>query len=212
MSHPAYPDSHLKRMRAGKPIVFDCIEAAAPAALELDVWYEQTHLPRVRGRGLRRYAAPAHAAYFYIQELEGDGPVTAPAPIGQAGVHHHIHCRGLSLGGAHRLDSGLQALEAPYAYPIFFSVPEPWQTHFNQWYDREHIPMLLQCPQWVMCRRFKLEDPCGCTWTHLALHYLSDLSALQSPERTAARSTAWRRELESQPWFRFSHRLGSRLA
>ena len=125
MSHPAYPDSHLKRMRAGKPIVFDCIEAAAPAALELDVWYEQTHLPRVRGRGLRRYAAPAHAAYFYIQELEGDGPVTAPAPMGQAGVHHHIHCRGLSLGGAHRLDSGLQALEAPYAYPIFSAYLSP---------------------------------------------------------------------------------------
>jgi hypothetical protein len=46
----------------------------------------------------------------------------------------------------------------------------------------------------------------------MALHYLSDLSALQSPERAEARSTPWRLALDLQPWFTFTHRLGLRLA
>ena len=218
MTRQPYPDHHLVRLAAGSGIVFDGVEAAAPAALSFDLWYALQHLPAgASGTVLRRYAAPAHASYFFIRELGTDEPA-APVPSAHsegalaAGLSKHMRCLGHSLGGAHRRDSGPAALEAPYAYPIFFNVPQPWWAQFNDWYDSEHIPMLLQCPQWLMCRRFQLTQMLDCPWTHMALHYLSDLSALLSPERAAARSTAWRRELDQQPWFKFTHRLGSRLA
>ena len=100
----------------------------------------------------------------------------------------------------------------PKGGPVFFEVPPEWRTQFNDWYEREHVPMLLECPQWLMCRRFELQALAGCPWTHMALHYLSDLRALSSPQRDAARSTPWRRELEQHDWFRYTHRLGLRLA
>jgi hypothetical protein len=216
VSHSSHPDGHVQRLGAGTPIVFDCIRAGEPESLELDIWYANRHLPRTEAWALRRYAAPAHASYLYIQEWSHrELPVQASAPLPDPlprALREHLRCIGHPLGEARRRDSGPQALNAPYAYPVFFEVPPEWRTQFNDWYEREHVPMLLECPQWLMCRRFELQALAGCPWTHMALHYLSDLRALSSPQRDAARSTPWRRELEQQDWFRYTHRLGLRLA
>jgi len=216
MSHPPFPDQHLVRLAPGSSILFDCVEAAAPATLDFDIWWASQHLPAGSRPDLRRYAAPAHSAYISIQELSTESQPESVQPQSlprlPVGLRQHMRCLGQPLGGAYRHDSGPHALEAPYAYPIFFNVPAQWWAQFNDWYDSEHIPMLLQCPQWLMCRRFQLDELADCPWTHMALHYLSDLRALQSPERAAARSTPWRRELDRQPWFKFTHRLGNRLA
>jgi hypothetical protein len=217
MSYSSYPDHHLVRLGSCTPVLFDCVQAGPPQGLELDIWHAMQHLPvSANARPLRRYAAPAHAGYMFIQELgHEDLPgltrfdMAAPVP---AALSSHMRCLGHPLGGARRRDSGPATLDASYAYPIFFNVPQAWQAQFNDWYDSEHIPMLLACPQWLMCRRFRLQEIAGCPWTHMALHYLSNLSALQSPERAAARSTPWRLELDRQPWFTFTHRLGMRLA
>jgi hypothetical protein len=226
MTHASYPDLHVVRLKADVPVMFDCVQAwgdasasaGGAAALAFDVWYARHHAPAAgpSERALRRYAAPAHAAYFSVEELQPDDlpkimHTQWPAPKSPTGTGH-LRCLGLPLGSACRFDGGPLALEARYAYPVFFRVPPNWQAAFNDWYDREHIPMLLLCPQWLMCRRFALQAVANCPWTHMALHYLSDLSALESAERDAARSTPWRRELEQQPWFQFTHRLGNRLA
>ena len=39
-------------------------------------------------------------------------------------------------------------------------------------------------------------------YTRLALHYLSDVSALDSDARKRARETPWRARLAAEPWFK----------
>jgi hypothetical protein len=95
-------------------------------------------------------------------------------------------------------------LDAPILYSQFFSVPDDREEDFNTWYENEHIPMLLKCDDWLMCRRFLIEDGEPQPWTHLALHYLNDMSAFDSPEREAAESTDLFKKLSEEQWFQGS--------
>lgn len=95
-------------------------------------------------------------------------------------------------------------MDAPILYSVFFSVPDDREDDFNAWYSEEHVPMLLKCDDWLMFRRFLIEDGEPQPWTHLALHYLNDMSAFDSPEREAARSTDWFNKLMEEQWFQGS--------
>lgn len=95
-------------------------------------------------------------------------------------------------------------MEAPILYAQFFSVPDDREDDFNAWYENEHIPMLLKCNEWMMCRRFLIEEGDPQPWTHLALHYLNDMSAFDSPEREAAQSTELFNKLSEEQWFQGS--------
>ena len=64
--------------------------------------------------------------------------------------------------------------EAPVLYPVFYSVPDESADEFNAWYTEEHVPLLLKCKDWLMCRRFLISEADPQPWTHLALHYLGD--------------------------------------
>ena len=65
--------------------------------------------------------------------------------------------------------------------------------------------MLLKCPEWKAVRRFEITDGEPQPWTHLALHYLSDVeAALSSTEREAASNTDWRKKLMQEAWFQGS--------
>ena len=99
------------------------------------------------------------------------------------------------------------ALDAPVLYPVYFSVPDDRADEFNSWYEDEHVPMLLKCSDWLMVRRFEIYDGEPQPWTHLALHYLADLAALDSPERAEAGETKWRKKLAEEQWFRASYRV-----
>lgn len=94
--------------------------------------------------------------------------------------------------------------DAPILYSVFFSVPDKSEAEFNAWYEDEHVPMLLKCDDWLMCRRFLIEDGEPQPWTHLALHYLNDMSAFDSPEREAARATEQFTKLSEEQWFQAS--------
>ena len=92
--------------------------------------------------------------------------------------------------------------EAPLLYTVTFPVPLEREAALASWYDEEHVGILQGCPFWPMTRRFHIDDAPSRWGRHLALHYLTDIRALRSPERTAARNTPWRAELESEAWFR----------
>ena len=121
-----------------------------------------------------------------------------------------------AIGEQRSAGVGDEILEAAIAYPVFFRVPADHETEFNAWYDDEHLGILLRGEYWRMCRRFRIRNPDPASWTHIALHYLTDLRALESPERTEARSTPWRIRLAAEPWFkgeyRVYHRHGERLS
>jgi hypothetical protein len=203
---------------ADTPVLVDYVRALGPDGIKLDVWYCNTHVPALRAeyplRQLRRYAVPSRAAYLVIGELDvvpdGHGSASSARAV-PAAVEHHERFVGQPLGTQRRRDVGDEAIEAAVVYPAMLLVPDDRMQEVGRWYDEEHLPFLLSCPQWLMTRRFRIADARGLAFTHVALHYLSDLRALQSPERDAARNTPWRDSLIDQGWFTPEYRLGYRV-
>lgn len=97
-------------------------------------------------------------------------------------------------------------LTMPILYTVRFAVPQAWQAEFDDWYETEHIPMALGSPFWTITRRYRFEadEP---HWTHLAVHFLADARAIQSPQMKAARLTPWRNKFATEPWFQASDRM-----
>jgi hypothetical protein len=105
----------------------------------------------------------------------------------------------------------MDIVEAAVVYPAMLRVPQDRLQEVSRWYDEEHLPFLLSCPKWVMTRRFLVTCAQGLAFNHVALHYLTDLSALQSPQRDAARNTPWRDSFIGQGWFAPEYRVCYRV-
>lgn len=118
---------------------------------------------------------------------------------------------GYELETTHRPERRDQFLDSPYLYTVMFNVPADWEEEFNNWYGGEHLPMLLREPHWWAARRYRLTVSEPNEYTHLTIHYLGDLAALESNHRMDARSTPWRRRLGQQPWCKSSVSLYERL-
>ena len=101
-------------------------------------------------------------------------------------------------------------LESQVLYAVFFTVPEDRQADFNDWYTQDHVPKLLDEPQWLGVRRYRIVDGAPEGYTHLALHHLASADALESPARAAARSTPWRDRLAAESWFRGTYMIFTR--
>lgn len=104
------------------------------------------------------------------------------------------------IGTAGALDA--RAALAPHLFVAMFSVPEAQCADFDQWYVEDHLPILLECPDWLAVRRFAITNGEPGRYNRLALHYLASADALVSPERERARATPWRNRMAEQAWFR----------
>ena len=98
-------------------------------------------------------------------------------------------------------DAHPSAIDTPLIYTTRFNVPEDWLAEFDAWCERELAPILLQCPQWRAIRLFALATTGAGQFNRLAVHYLDDLQAFDSPMRAASRATPWRGRLAAQSWF-----------
>jgi hypothetical protein len=67
----------------------------------------------------------------------------------------------------------LTALDAACLYSVFCNVPPQRQDEFSKSYE-------TGCKDALLVRRFKILDGEPKSWTHLALHYLKDASAIES--------------------------------
>jgi|SRR5690606_3966870 len=96
--------------------------------------------------------------------------------------------------------------ERDYLYVVAFNVPrERWEAYAD-WYEQEHTGLLMKAQHWRRVRRLRVVDSEGAPWTHLTFHYLSSLTALDSPERARARAAPMRAALAAEPWFQRSQR------
>lgn len=99
-------------------------------------------------------------------------------------------------------DSGPAAEPFGVIMLVAFDVPPDRMAEVDRWYDEEHIGLLMKAGGWLRARRYRvLTQEGGPRWTSMAFHELRDISVMDSPERAFARSTAWRAELEKEPWF-----------
>ena len=123
-----------------------------------------------------------------------------------AGVTGFTRYIGNEIATVRRPDSagppgGDAAIDAPILYAVWFAVPPGRLADFDAWYDQDHVPILIQQKDWIAVRRFDIVDAEPEPFNRLALHYLADAAALNSPERRRARETPWRRHLAAEPWF-----------
>jgi hypothetical protein len=105
-----------------------------------------------------------------------------------------------AVGAMTRCDGQLSP-RADWLMPISFDVPHEEIAELESWYDTEHVPMLLTCPDWLRVRRFTVEDCSGANWNRFLLHDLSSVDVFETPEVRAALETPWRATFVSRPWF-----------
>ncbi len=198
---------------------------------DFNQWYDRHRIPdRMTVPGFlsaQRYRDAERPNYLALYELESPEVLDSESYIkvqtrpnaqtrwmldNVTGTSRYI---GNRISEQSRKGAGEDALDAPILHAVFFSVPDERAEEFNAWCTEEHVPMLLECKDWLMARRFEIFESDPQPWTHLALHYLADMAALDSPERDAARNTEWRRKLAEESWFRAGvltfERLGERF-
>jgi hypothetical protein len=200
----------------GRAILFDALTTREGTNLDFDIWYMSHYLPAMSGvahwLGVRRYGSPALGAYLAVFEA-GEPPASlATQPLTHDAVTKVERYLARHIGEQTAEGADPDILEADYLYPVIFNVPPERQSEFERWYVEEHLDILLSCPYWQMCRRFKVIDPAPGAPTHIALHYLTDLRALESEARTRARSTPWRQRFAAESWFRGDYRVYHRHA
>jgi len=196
------------------PIVFDYVHASGPDGINFDVWYCNTHLPKLIKehsiQRLRRYTVPSRSSLLAVGELDVQKRLAQQSSssdsLSQA-VASHEQFIGEPLGTLRHRDASESVVDSAVVYPALLRVPDERMQEVGRWYEQEHLPMLFACPQWVMTRRFRITAPIGIDFTHVALHYLLDLRALQSPQREAARDTPWRDKLKAEGWFAPEYRV-----
>ena len=186
----------------GSTILFSEMTPDASCEDEFNEWYDQEHIPlrmAVSGfRSAQRYRIQGKRNYLVVYEMDSPGVLKSPAYLSVknnpsdrtrrmlgsvSGFTRYIaEQTGNYTRGLHPADS----LDAPCLYSVFFEVPSQRQSEFDECYEKDHIPQLLECKDWMLIRRFQVVDGEPGSWTHLALHYLMDERALESPERHRA--------------------------
>jgi hypothetical protein len=185
---------------------------------EFNDWYDREHIPLRMGVpgffSAQRYVVAGTRHYLAVYEMES--PAVLKSPPYQEVKNSPSERTRWMLGNVQgftryigdqtsvqmrETPSNAEPLDAAYLYAVFFAVPGERQAEFNDWYERDHVPTLLECRDWLMVRRFRIVDGEPENWTHLALHYLADSGALSSPERERARASPWRARLAQENWF-----------
>ncbi len=196
----------------GTTIVYDAITVKREGGFAFDVWHQNHYVPSLLAAGqmlnVQCYGSPLRATYVAVFESNVDaaalGSIPKPAHDSMLSSERHV---ATFMNQQIAPNAGDPFLDAPILYPVLFSIPQEGEQDFNAWYDEEHLGILLKSPHWPMCRRFKVHSPQAGGWTHLALHYLRDLRALESKERDEARATPWRDRLAKNAWFKGDYRV-----
>ena len=197
----------------GKTIVYDAITVKREGGFAFDVWHQNHYVPSVLATGqllsVQGYCSPLRATYVSVFESNASptalhGALPLPEHKSILDTERHI----AAFMNEQTANGAIAPIrEASILYPVLFNVPASGEQDFNAWYDEEHLDILLRCSYWPMCRRFKVYKPQPNSWTHIALHYLTDLRALESKERDEARATPWRARLAQNDWFKGDYRV-----
>ena len=201
----------------GSTLVYDAITVKREGGFAFDVWHQNHYIPSMLANGrmlnVQCYATPLRAAYVAVFESNADAltlHAALPTPKHDSIIATERHV-GAFMNQQIAPGAGDPFADAPILYPVLFAIPPEGEADFNAWYDEEHLGILLKSPHWPMCRRFKVVNkvvsPAPGGWTHIALHYLRDLLALESKERDEARATPWRARLAQHAWFKGDYRV-----
>ena len=214
----------MKELGLGRAILFAEMTPEASLKEKFSAWHDTEYVPsRMKCHGLvsgQNYRADATDSLLTILEAEDSSAFGSPTfqqiEKQQTELSHSM--LGSDHGSSRYLGEEIyrntppmpDAEDSPLLFAVWWRVPRDREPEFGDWYENEHVPLLTGCPDWRMVRRFRVTDGQPAAWNHLALHYLSSKSALQSPQRDAARKTVWRNKLATEPWFEATYSLFNR--
>jgi len=209
----------------GKSTLFSEMTPGADFEARFNAWYDTEHIPIrmdcpgfVSGQRYRRHDGPGYLAVYEMDTLgamstEAYTKVKTQPSEETAWMLKNVTGFTRYLADETSVRANIdpqEALDAPFLYAVSFTVPAEATADFDDWYEQDHVPLLMKEPKWLMVRRMRIADGVPETYTHLALHYLADADALQSPARDAARASPWRARLAKEPWFKGSYTVFSR--
>lgn len=203
-------------------ILFSQMEPVAADEELFNDWYEQEHVPsRISLSGFTRATRyrvdsvqPRYLAVYEVEDLEVfETPEyralkTRPSKR-TAAMLERVNGFTRYLCAEQRVFGERGAHE--YLSVVAFPVPAADVGAFDDWYDREHVPMLLEAEDWLAVRRYRVVSAQGAPWTDLALHELRSSEVMESPQRAAARDAPMRLQLVQRSWFGDSGRWLYRL-
>jgi len=67
-------------------------------------------------------------------------------------------------------------------YIVSMTPDQGYEDAFNEWYDTEHVPELLECPGFESARRFTAIEGIDGSPHYLAVYEMSGMEAFRSPE------------------------------
>jgi hypothetical protein len=202
----------------GNAVLFSEMTPPTGQEDEFNDWYDGHHSPsHVQGVpgfiSAMRYQAPTGPHFLAIYELTGPEALeheeykkrklTPDNPTYQmlksvSGFTRYIARERFTLAVNGNPDAHL---DAAVIFCALFTVPKRSGVEFEEWFDGEHAPMLQQNAGWLFSRRLEIVEQDPEPHTHLIIHYLKDLQALDAPERAAASNTEWRNKLALENWF-----------
>ncbi|MDF2997793.1 MAG: hypothetical protein K0R27_3430 [Xanthobacteraceae bacterium] len=213
-------------MGKGKSILFSEMTPGPDFEAEFNSWYDTVHIPErmacpgfVSGQRYRRHEG---AGYLAVYEMDDLGAMDTEAytkvktqPSEQSawmlknvtGFSRYL-ANETSVRARGNVDS---EVDATVLYAVAFNVPAEAAEDFDGWYEQDHVPLLMEEPKWLMVRRLRVADGVPETYTHLALHYLADAEALNSPAREKAHETPWRARISREPWFKGTYMVFDRM-
>jgi len=200
--------------KIGPMVLFSEMRPAPEWEDRFNTWYHEDHIP-VRmvldgWQGVQRYKARGEDDYLVVYDLSSAAALKTPEyervktqPNAEtewmlSHVSNFTRFIGAEIGRHGNVDA---AIGAPLIFVALFNVPEADCAAFDAWMTDDHVPLLLECPDWLAVRRFRLHMAEPVPYTRLAIHYLAQDAALSSPERDRARSTDWRQRMLRHDWF-----------
>ena len=209
---------------SGNAVLFSEMTPQASWEEKFHDWYDHEHIPNRRGLpgflSAQRYRNTQRDGYLAVYEME--------TPQALASAQYQLVKNDPSDSTRWMLDNvsgftrytcsqivqhggdSASALDAPILYAVWFDVPRDRLDDFDAWYDQDHVPLLRECEDWRMVRRFDVISGEPERFTRLALHYLSNASALESDARKRARETPWRARMTAESWFKGSYDVFAR--
>ncbi|MGH3762591.1 hypothetical protein [Actinophytocola sp.] len=198
-------------------LLFSQMTPPAAADTEFNSWYDGEHVPA-------RLALPGFRSARRYRSAEGTGEYVAVYHVDGLDAFDTDGYRRLRAAPSQRTTAMLDAVtgftrftctvqsgvgsapENAYLYVVAFPVPPDRVAAYDEWYEREHTDMLMAADGWAGVHRLVVVDAAGGPWTHITFHFLTDLAAIDSPERAAARAAPLRSALVREPWFGRSRR------
>jgi hypothetical protein len=175
-------------------------------------WYDTDHIPARMAlpgfAGARRFRAlDGTPKYLAIYELDSLAALQTPGYQQLKASPSALTDRMLGVVDGFTRFTCLQVADlgtpvhGAFISVVAFPVPDGQEQEFDDWYEGEHIPMLLEAEDWLRVRRYRVIDGDGGPWTHFAIHELASTAVMDSPERARARKGPRRDALADREWF-----------